>query len=147
MPAALLADIGQQSEVVGQKVAAQFKHPAGQPLIKGKMTLFVFNKRYDYTEFGQMVEKQAIPPTTVAHWRYNAIEAYACLLAPREDPSAAAAALAPQIAGVYIASRGAPRWFAEGAGRLLVARLDTRSARSALPTRARCTCRALWSSG
>ena len=35
---------------------------AGKPLVKGRLTLFVFDKRYDYSEFGQMVEKRQLPP-------------------------------------------------------------------------------------
>ncbi len=47
----------QQAEAVGR----QFHTPAGQPLVKGRVTVFVFPTHYFLSEFGRMVQKRQVP--------------------------------------------------------------------------------------
>ncbi len=108
-------------------VARLFGLPAG-PLVKGRVTLFVFDKRYDYAEVGTMLERREIPAAWHGHWRYTGVDAYGCLLL--EDDEAPPGLVAQQIAGAYVASLGkVPRWFAEGAARAVAAKLDPRDER------------------
>ena len=56
-----LADIAKRAEALAPKVGEIFNAPPDQPLVKGRVTLFVFGERYDYGEFGKMVEKRDLP--------------------------------------------------------------------------------------
>lgn len=126
-----LADIGQQAESLAPKIAEMFKAPPDQPLIKGKMTLFVFKERYDYGEFGMMVEKRQLPQAWRGHFRYNIIDAYGAVVPPRAGDYSLEGLIGQQLAANYVASKGknVPTWFAEGTGRVIASRLvpnDTR---------------------
>jgi hypothetical protein len=113
------------------KVATTMRAPTDKPLVKGRLTLFAFDKRYDYTEFGQMVEKRQLPPVWRGHWKYDVVSAYLCLVVPRNDEYPIDGLLAQQFAALYVASQGnAPRWFAEGAGRAIAATIDPRDKRA-----------------
>jgi len=108
------------------------KLPAGQPLVKGRQTIYAFRQRFNYSEFGQMVEKRQLPPSWRGHWGYNTIDAYGCLLLPKADEYTLDALAAQQIAGAYVASLGtSPRWFSEGSARALAARLHPKDPRVA----------------
>jgi mono/diheme cytochrome c family protein len=123
-----LADVAQRAEAVARKVADTLKAPRDQPLVKGRVTLYVFGDRYDYGEFGKMVERRDVPPAWRGHWGYTIVDAYGAVLVPRADDYSLDALIAQQLASVYIASQGGvPRWFAEGCGRVLASRLATGS--------------------
>ncbi len=88
------------------------------------MTLYFFNRKYDYGEFGQMVETRSLPQAWRGHWRYTTVDAYGVVYPPADDRDALAALLVEQIAGVQVASCGAsPAWFSQGAGRAAAAKL------------------------
>jgi mono/diheme cytochrome c family protein len=111
------------------KLRKIFKTPDGTPLIRGRMTLFVFERRYDYGEVGTMLEGRELPATWHGHWMYNPLDPYGCVLL-ENDGTAAPGVVAQQIAGVYVASLGeVPRWFAEGSARAVAARIDPRDNR------------------
>ena len=121
-----LESIGKMAEKVAPQVLRTFRGSSRDPLVKGRVTLFVFNKRYDYSEFGKMVEQRTLPREWRGHWRFDVVNAYGALLP--DDEATNEALLAEQIGGVYAASLGktVPYWFAEGAGRLVAARVDKR---------------------
>jgi mono/diheme cytochrome c family protein len=120
-----LADIAKRAETAAPKVAKIFNAPADQPLVKGRVTLFVFGERYDYGEFGKMVEKRDLPPAWRGHYRYSIVDAYGAVLTPKAGNYDLDTLIAQQLAAVYIASlgRGVPHWFAEGCGRAVATRL------------------------
>jgi mono/diheme cytochrome c family protein len=120
-----LAEIGKQAEALAPKVGEIFKAPAGQPLVKGRLTLYVFAEKYDYGEFGKMVEKRTLPAAWRGHHRYSVIDAYGAVLNPRSADYSLEALLAQQIGAVYVAAQGqaVPHWFAEGCGRVVASRL------------------------
>lgn len=130
---ATLKQIGERATDVAAIVARLFKARSRNPLIKGRMSLFVFRSRYDYSEFGQMVEQRQLPDDWKGHWKFTQIDAYGVILLPRsEQEYSLDAVLAEQIAGAHIASLGAeiPVWFAEGGARIAairVARDDPRA--------------------
>lgn len=129
-----LAAIGEQAEALAPKVAELFKSPPDQPLVKGKLTLFVFKDRYGYSEFGKMVEKRTLPQPWRGHFRFSTVDAYAAVVNPRpgttQDYSLDGLIL-QQLSGTYMASlgRGVPHWFAEGAGRVATSRLRATDSR------------------
>lgn len=126
-----LADIGKAAEALAPKVGDIFKHASDKPLVKGRMTMFVFRQRYDYSEFGKMVEQRDIPNESRGHWKYGVVEAYGALVAPQSGDYGMNALVAQQLGGTYIASlgKGTPRWFGEGAGRAAAARIDAKDGR------------------
>jgi cytochrome c553 len=124
-----LAAVAKTAEEQVARLRRLFKVPEDQPLIKGRMTLFVFDKRYDYGEVGTMLERRELPPTWRGHWVYNPLDPYGCILLT-DDGQAPAGLVAQQIAGVYVASLGkVPRWFAEGSARAIASRLDPKDPR------------------
>lgn len=126
-----LKDLGKQIEAVQSKIAAIFNIPAKQPMIKGRMSVFIFNQRYDYGEFGQMVEKRSLPQEWKGHWRFTTIDAYGALIPPKANDYSFDALAAQQIAGTYVASlgKGCPRWFAEGSARVVASRIAPKDPR------------------
>jgi hypothetical protein len=101
--------------------------PAGEPLVKGRMSIFVFGERYDYGEFGKMVEQRDLPPPWKGHYRFTIVDAYGAVLTPKLGDYSLDALVAQQIGAVYVASKGknVPHWFAEGTGRVVASRLAT----------------------
>jgi hypothetical protein len=120
-----LADVAERAEKIAPRVADILKAPPDQPLVKGRMTLFVFGERYDYGEFGKMVEKRDVPAAWRGHYGYTIIDAYGAVLVPRTDDYDLDTLIAQELTSVYLASqgRGVPRWFAEGCGRVIASRL------------------------
>jgi hypothetical protein len=126
----LLAEVGQTAEDVLPKLTKALSLPAAGPLVKGRTTLFVFDKRYDYGEIGAMIEKREIPAEWRGHWRYTVVDAYGCVLPAKSQEYGLAPLVAQQIVGVYVASLGqVPRWFSEGSARVAAARIDAKDPR------------------
>ena len=125
-----LSDVGRQAESLVPKLEKMLKIPTGEPLIKGRMTIYVFQKHYDYDEIGTMLEHRDIPPESRGHWHYDVVDAYGAIVPPKNGEYALDALLGQQIAAVYVASQGnVPRWFADGSGRAVAARINSKDAR------------------
>jgi hypothetical protein len=121
-----LTEVSEAAEAMQAKIAGILKHPPGKPFLKGRLTVFAFDKYHNYSEYGQMVEKRNLPPDFVGHWRYNVIDAYACVIPAKDDVANIQAGLAEGIAGAYVESlaEDVPAWFAKGSGRNIAAGLD-----------------------
>lgn len=107
------------------KALAKIKPTIDPSSIRGRVTIFVMPKRYDYSEFAKMVEGRGVPSDWQSHWRYDGVDAYIALLAaPSDSDASIEARLAGPLASLAVATRGddAPRWFAEGVGRATTAR-------------------------
>ena len=79
---ARLAEIGGQAESLAARTASVLKSLEGEPFAKGNAALFVVDKRYDFSEFGKMVEKRQFPRSISSSWNADGAEAYVVLLAP-----------------------------------------------------------------
>lgn len=124
---AALREVADAAKAERAKVAAYFKIPAGKPLLKGGLTLFAFGKRFDYSEFGSMVEKRSLPGEWRAHWKYDILDAYVCVVPPKPEAGGLDLALAEQISGLYLDSLGrVPRWFSAGAARAIAAKIESK---------------------
>jgi len=122
-----LDEFGKAAEKVVPFVKETFQSPSDEPLIKGRLTLYFFKQRYDYSEFGKMVERRELPGEWRGHWRFSGIDAYAAMVAPRTDQYSVEALVAQQVTGAFLASLGKtspPRWFSEGAGRVIASRMS-----------------------
>lgn len=126
-----LKNYGKKVEDLQPKIANILNIPDGQPMVKGRMSLFLFDQRYDYGEFGQMVERRSLPPEWKGHWRFTTIDAYGALIPAKNDEYSFDCLAAQQIAGTYIASlgKGCPRWFAEGTARVVASRVAPKDPR------------------
>ncbi|PHR99105.1 MAG: hypothetical protein COA78_25390 [Blastopirellula sp.] len=126
-----LQDYANESEAVISRVRGMLKAPANQPLVKGRMTLFLLKQRYDYTEFSKMVESRTVPADWRGHWRYNVTDAYGTMILPSNDEYSFEALLAQQLAGSYVAGQGnkVPHWFSEGAARVIASRISPKDPR------------------
>jgi len=128
-----LKEIGDTAEAIAPKLAEIFKAPADKPLVKGRMTLFVLKDRYDYTEFGNMVERRELPREWRGHFRYSGVDAYGVVVPPSGGADYSLETLVgQQLASGYVASigkSGTPNWFAQGAGRVVASRLNASDSR------------------
>jgi hypothetical protein len=129
---ATLEDYGNKAEQLAPRVATMFGAPSSEPLIKGRMTLFLFRQRYDYSEFGNLVEKTELPKQWRGHWKFSIIDAYGAMIPPTDDSYTLDGLVAQQLAGTYMATlNNPPRWFSEGAARVAAARLAPKDGRVA----------------
>lgn len=120
-----LEEVAKQAEDIRQKVAGMFKLPGDKPSFKGRLTIFVFDRRFDYTEFGQMVEKRELPREMSGHWRYTIVDGYVAVQSSKDDPKGVGPLLAEGIVGSYLDTLGElPRWWAIGVARNHAARLE-----------------------
>ncbi len=100
-------------------VRSVIKSKSGESFYRGKATIFVFPKRYDYSEFAKMVEGRSVPTDWTSHWKYDGIDAYVSLVrGDREEEDVVELRLAAPLVSLAVATRGrdVPRWFAEGTG-------------------------------
>jgi mono/diheme cytochrome c family protein len=114
-----LESVGDILEKMTPKLASYFKIKADSPWIKGNSSVFVFDKRYDFSEFGKMVSQRELSREHTSHWEFNVTDAFiSVLLPPHETAADGEPWFAQQISAVYIASlaNDVPRWFAEGVG-------------------------------
>lgn len=139
-PSAELAPLAEIAEAEAAKFARLVGLRENEPLIRGRLTFFVLSRRFDYSEFVQMVEEREVEEGEEAHWRFNVIDAYACVLLPRDpDPVRVAGLIAREIIGAYVDQLGdVPDWFSRGSALALAAQLEPRGAdRGALDEAAR----------
>ncbi len=121
---AQLEEFGTQAEAIAKKVALALKLPADKPLLKGRITLYFFNARYDYSEFGTMIEKRSLPPRWKGHFKFDIVDAYGTVLIPRSEDYSLDGLLAEHIAGIHARSIGdVPAWFSNGLARAIAAKV------------------------
>ncbi len=97
-----LEEIGRLAEEQVAKIEKTLKAPSISPFIKGRLTIYAFQKHYDYGEIGTMIERREIPTESHGHWRYTIVDAYACVVPPKSGEYSLAALLCQQIASVYV---------------------------------------------
>ncbi len=107
-----------QANQVAKVLRKQFKLSPKDSLIKGGITIIALKSRYDYSELGKMLEKRELPSEWSAHWKREAPDLYIAMVYDSSDAKLNETTLVQQMTSLWIASHdGAPKWFAEGAGR------------------------------
>lgn len=98
---------------------------------RGKATIFVLPRQYDYSEFVGMVEERRVPADWKSHFRYTGLQAYVTLIANESvDDEVVRDRLAAPLVGLAMASRSVdvPTWLSRGVGESIannrVRRLD-----------------------
>jgi hypothetical protein len=113
----------------------QLSLPTDGPGFLGRLTLFAFDRPFDYGEFGLMVESRDIPFADRAHWRVQGLDAYVCVTLPatiNPDDQDLQARLCQQVAGALLADiKGLPEWFVAGSAREIAAQLHPKSSLAA----------------
>jgi mono/diheme cytochrome c family protein len=129
----MLKQVAEIAEAQLPKVLTSLNAKPTEPLLKGRLTIYVMANRYDYAEFGTMIEQRSVPKEWRGHWKYDIVDPYIVLLKPSSsDNFSLNALLAQQIASVFIAGKSdgkGPRWLAEGTGRALAAKMDPKDSR------------------
>lgn len=121
-----LQTIQSMLEDLTTKSSNELKLNADEPLVKGGLTFFVFERRYDFNELGVMVVGHELPKEINSYWQSETVDAFgALLLTKNKEPGTAKLDLAVQLGSLYAASLApdTPRWFSDGFGRYLAARL------------------------
>ena len=95
------------------------KKASDQPFVRGNATVFVFSKRYDFGEFGRMVEQRDFPRSISSTWVRTPERAYVAMLMTRNQTAKdLQVELQRQLSALFVAGRSpdVPRWFADGYG-------------------------------
>ncbi|HBE70591.1 MAG TPA: hypothetical protein DDW52_20795 [Planctomycetaceae bacterium] len=122
LPERQMREVGEEFKKAAETIRTRFAVPKSQPLTRGGLSVFVVNTRYDYSEFGQMIESRELPRSWRSHWSRQGPQVYSVALVDagwteEEAPAHALHALSGAYFGSYPT---VPYWFAEGAARLTV---------------------------
>ena len=117
-----VSDLLKQSHTALNQVRKMFKINSKEPLIKGGITIFSLKQRYDYSEFGTMLESRSLPPEWSSHWRYDNLDVYVAMVFDKVANKINETSLVQQFTSLWLSSfEGVPKWFADGAGRQALA--------------------------
>lgn len=118
VPTGTIDLVAQQAEEQ-MKLIATVLPPVDRPVYRGRATIVVLPKRYDYSEFGKMIEQRSLPSDWTSHWKFDGMDAYVAVVASaRDDESVIAGRLAPPLVSLAVAAQGSgvPHWLAAGVG-------------------------------
>lgn len=126
--------LAEAAEMAMQK-SQQLLTSDDRPLLKGGAVVYVFAKPYDYSGFWQMVLRNDRPKGLLGNAGISGDVAYAAIVMPAADTAADAedlaadltAAAAEQITAAAFLVRGAPDWFASGAGRVVAMKVAAKA--------------------
>lgn len=124
-----LEEVKATLEAEKAKIVQSMKLQAGKPLVKGRITVYVFNKGFEHKEFAQVVERRQLSDGILGHWSFNYIDAYACVTASAGLAEEIAPLLDETVLGCYFDSTvdRLPRWFAVGTARNMAAKMHPQS--------------------
>ncbi len=102
------------------QIKKELKLANSLPLVKGKITVYFFEKRYDFNEFGMMVQGHGAPKDQRMNWGFDQVDSFAAILLNSDDSLAEASQidLCRGLTANTIAAQSSevPRWFADGIG-------------------------------
>ena len=111
-----------QANAAASQIRKSLKMPGKEPLVKGGVTIFALKQRYDYSEFGKMLENRSLPGEWSSHWRKEVLDSYVAIVVDKSESKINETSLLQQLTSICIGSyEGVPRWFADGAGRQALA--------------------------
>ncbi|MDG2014362.1 MAG: hypothetical protein P8J33_12720, partial [Pirellulaceae bacterium] len=122
---AMLEEIAEFGDAVSQKIKTHLGVGKSEPLVKGQTSIFVFQRRYDYSEFGKMIETRDLPKSWSSHWDYDTVNAYLAVLLSKDQLDKIKPDLTQRLAAVAAAALGSdvPEWFADGLGYVVAEQL------------------------
>jgi len=111
-----------QANTAASQIKKMFNVTSKEPLVKGGVTVFALKQRYDYSEFGKMLESRTLPSEWSSHWRNEVLDSYVAIVFDKSEDKINETSLLQQVTSLWISSfDGVPRWFADGAGRQALA--------------------------
>lgn len=119
-------------ENLADKTSDVLKLKSEGSLVKGGVTFFVFERRYDFNELGVMIVGRELPKELTRYWNSDTVDAFGSLLLTKnKEPASAQVDLAIQLGAIYTASLAGdtPRWFADGLGHYVAAKILPRDER------------------
>lgn len=123
----VLTGIAREAETWLSRIQSLLRKNRSDPVVKGRITLFAISRRYDYGEFGTMVEKRDVPSSEKSTGLYTVVDAYIAMhisKASVEEKGKLDAALVQPLAEVCVAAAGdSPHWYRVGVARAITAKL------------------------
>ena len=115
------------AETVIARVASQLRIPSKDPLVKGKLAAYLFSARYDYSEFGKMIERRDLPRDWSSHWGNNQVDAYIVFQVRPAEYDNIRPWIARNVVAAYAKGLASdvPDWFANGWGYSIAAKIYT----------------------
>lgn len=111
-----------QANTASNQIRKMFNISGKDPLVKGGITIFALKQRYDYSEFGKMIETRSLPSEWSSHWRSEVLDSYVAIVFDKAESKINETSLLQQITSLWMSSHeGVPSWFADGAGRQALA--------------------------
>lgn len=111
-----------QANSAANQIRKMFNLAGKEPLVKGGITIFALKQRYDYSEFGKMLESRMLPSEWSSHWRSEVLDSYVAIVFDKAGSKINETSLLQQITSLWMSSHeGVPTWFADGAGRQALA--------------------------
>ncbi len=104
-------------------------------LYRGRATIVVLPKRYDYSEFTKMIEQRSLPADWASHWKFDGLDAYVVVVvSDGDDGKIIDQRLAAPIVSLAVAIQGSgvPDWFAQGVGAVATKKKVNRRDREAV---------------
>jgi mono/diheme cytochrome c family protein len=117
--------VARQAETQMKLAKTVVRSESEEAYFRGRATIFVLPRRYDYSELAKMVEQRTVPSQWSSHWKFDGIDAYVAMVASEgDDEDQIADRLALPIVALAVATRGqgVPRWLAEGVGTAVASR-------------------------
>ncbi len=114
-----LQELVNAAEELIEKAKSNLNLAKDEPLVKGKLTAYIFEKRYDFNELSLMLEGHPLPKDARSVWKNDTVDVYVAMAI---DPSMELNLLQPELcrilgaASVSAMSVGVPNWFADGVG-------------------------------
>lgn len=97
------------------------------PLLKGGVACYLFAKAYDFSNFREAITREERPKGMVGDAGIAGDVAYGAVIVPAATADGAdddlAALAAEQMVAAALLGRGAPAWFARGAGRVVAGKV------------------------
>lgn len=91
------------------------------------LPIYVFKSRYDYAEFGKMVENRGLPYDWTGHFRRQGIDSYLVITEKTDEAQLEAQFVQLLTATMTAGYQEVPDWFAAGAGRFYSYRHDKKT--------------------
>lgn len=102
--------------------------PNNEPLVRGRLSVFVLSGRYDYSEFGRMVERRELPRQWNGHWTADSLLPTIAVFDETASDTPMESLALQLTLGASLGSRpGMQYWFAEGVARNQVAQKHRRT--------------------
>lgn len=132
VPQTRLQEIDGWAEAHGDELRKMFNIKSDEPLWKGRLTVFVFQDRFGYDEFNQVVERRDAAREMTAHSNVSPSysEAYIAMLDIGDEVSADSPGLklnvVDHVTGAFLKRGGGnlPAWVTRGTGLAIAARTE-----------------------